>query len=149
MNKSLRLLSVSLLFMTILLVSDSCKSKNYFVNASNGKTIDSRLVGVWEGSEEDNQIKGVTKEWKMTRTKDGKFVLDFKATVFGEIQQIIEEGQWWIEDEIFYEFHNVSGKTDTYNYTVLNKDQIKFKAISLGVQHDNQEYEFIDTRVRN
>ena len=53
MNKSIRLLSVSLLFMTILLVSDSCKSKNYFVNASNGKTIDSRLVGVWEGSEED------------------------------------------------------------------------------------------------
>ncbi len=125
----------------------SCKSSNYFKSLSNQQQIDTRLVGDWEGSEVGNQIDGVTKEWKMIRTDQGKFTLHFKVSMHGKTREFTEEGNWWIENGVFHEFHNDSGKTDKYNYEVLDKNQIKFKAISLGMDFENEAYEFIDHRV--
>ncbi len=129
------------------MIATSCTSHQYLTKTGDGKIIDQRLVGDWEGGEEDNQIKGMTKQWKMIRTKEGKFVLDFKATIDGVSQQFIEAGNWWVKGGKFYEFHEGSGKTDTYEYEVPNEDQVKFKAITLGVDHEDQAYEFIDTRI--
>lgn len=76
------------------------------------------------------------------------FLLLFLAFSEGETQRFIEEGSWWVKDGKFYELHDNSGKTDTYEYTLLNEEQVKFKSISLGVSHEIQDYEFIDTRIK-
>ena len=126
----------------------SCNTNKFLAKTPDGKNIDVRLVGDWKGSETDNQVKGMTKKWHMTRTKDGKFTLDFKAILDEEVQQFIEQGNWWVKDGKFYEYHESSGKTDVYAYEVLDVDQVKFKAVSIGVQFENEAYEFIDTRVK-
>lgn len=133
--------------MVIFALISSCSSKSNFIKLPNSKQIDKRLVGVWEGIEKNNQIEGMTKEWKMTRKPEGEFILEFKVIINKRVQKITEEGIWWVENGIFYEFHDKSGKTDTYKYEILNKDQVKFKAIKLSVEHANETYEFIDTRV--
>jgi hypothetical protein len=130
------------------MIATACSTQQHLVKTGDGKIIDLQLVGNWEGSEEDNQVKGMTKQWTMVRTEDGRFVLDFRATMEGETQQFIEAGNWWVKDGKFYEYHENSGKTDTYEYTLLNEDQVKFKAIALGVAHENEAYEFIDTRIK-
>ena len=143
-------ISVKLLlaYFVAMVITTSCSTQQHLAPAGNGQKIDLRLVGNWEGSEEDNQIKGMTKQWKMMRSKDGRFVLDFSATIEGTTQQFVEEGSWWVKDGKFYELHENSGKTDTYEYEVLNENQIKFKSTNLGIAHENQAYEFIDTRVK-
>lgn len=110
---------------------------------------DARFVGVWKGSEKDNQVKGLSKEWTMTRNADGTFILDFKTKMKGgKTDGFIEKGKWWVKDNKFYEYHEDSDMTDVYNFDVLNEKQIKFKAISISVEQENEEYEFIDTKVK-
>ena len=141
-------ITIVLSSLLVLLFIVSCNSSKHLKKISNQKQIDTRLVGSWEGSEEGNQIENMTKEWKMIRTNDGKFTLHFKVTVKDYTQESTEDGNWWVSNGVFHEYHNVSGKTDKYNYEVLNNNQIKFKAISMSVVHENQEYEFIDNRVK-
>lgn len=132
----------------LVVLLSSCSSSKHLKNIDNQKQIDIRLVGTWEGSEEGNQMNSVTKEWKMIRTDEGKFTLHFKATMNEQTQEFTENGNWWVINGVFHEYHDVSGKTDKYTYEMLSKDQIKFKAMSLGVDHENQDYEFIDYRVK-
>jgi len=42
--------------------------------------IDQNLVGLWKGSEKDQQIEGVEKLWIMERKQDGTFMLLFSQT---------------------------------------------------------------------
>lgn len=133
--------------LVILALSVSCQSSN-LVSASDGKKVDKRLVGKWGGSEIDNQVVGMKKEWVMTRTPDGRFSLDFKITNGGTTDSWIEEGNWWVDKDKFYEYHEDSGKTDIYDYKVLSADQIQFRAISIGVEVDNEAYTFIDQRIK-
>ncbi len=60
------------------------------------KKIDPKLVGVWEGSETDQQVKGIKKEWKMTRNEDGTFTLLFKTTNQDEVEEFTKSGKWWV-----------------------------------------------------
>ena len=113
---------------------------------SNGKNIDKRLVGIWTGFENDDQVKGMRKEWEMIRNNDGTFVLDFKAITSEETQEFIEKGTWWIEKGQFFEYHSESDKTDIYNYEVLNKNEIRFTMIKSAVDFNNPDYTFIDKR---
>ena len=122
----------------------SCSTQ--MTTLENGKKIDNRLVGVWSGSEKDQQIDGVSKKWDMTRNADGTFILDFVFTQNGRTQENQETGNWWIEGNKFYEYHEESGKTDVYTYSVLNENQIKFKSQSISVGMNNDSYEFTDTR---
>lgn len=119
---------------------------NQVKTLENGKKIDNRLVGVWSGSEKDQQIEGVEKKWEMTRNADGTFILDFVFTQNGRTQETQETGNWWIEGNKFYEFHEESGKTDVYTYSVLNENQVKFKSQSISISMSNDSYEFVDTR---
>ena len=82
----------------------------------------------------------------MTRNADGTFVLDFVFTQNGRSQETQETGNWWVEGNKFYEFHEESGKTDIYTYSVLNENQIKFKSQTISIDMNNDSYEFIDTR---
>ncbi|MGZ5212031.1 MAG: lipocalin family protein [Kaistella sp.] len=133
---------ISLLLMLLSFASCTTQLKTL----ENGKKIDNRLVGVWSGSEKDQQIDGIEKKWDMTRNADGTFVLDFVFTQNGRSQETQETGMWWVEGNKFYEFHEESGKTDIYTYSVLSENQIKFKSQSISVGMNNDSYEFIDTR---
>ncbi len=119
---------------------------NTMATLSNGKQIDKRLAGEWAGSEKDEQLEGMTKEWVMTRNNDGTFVLDFTFHKDGESQKSMETGNWWIQDGKFFEAHTESGMTDTYTYQVIDKNHIKFKSESMSMEMNNNSYEFIDTR---
>lgn len=132
--------------LTVVLMALFCISCSSMKTLANGDVIDTKLVGVWEGSEDNQQEEGMSKQWVMTRNSNGTFILDFKAQTNTENLAFVETGKWWIEDGLFYEFHKESGLTDVYEYTVLDKDKIKFKSTKLAVDMENSAYEFIDTR---
>lgn len=126
------------------IILTSCSSQ--MISLANGRQIDSRLTGIWTGSEKDQQIEGAEKSWEMTRNSDGTFILDFNYKQDGETQNFVEKGNWWIEDGKFYEFHQGSEKTDVYKYKVIDKNHIKFIAESISIDMNTDHYEFIDTR---
>lgn len=116
---------------------------------SNGKQIDKRLVGTWEGSEKDEQMQGLAKKWTMIRNADGTFELDFTAKLDGEDVSSNETGTWWIEDGKFHEYHDYSGMTDIYDYEVLSKNKVKFKSSVMVMEMNTESYEFIDNKVKD
>lgn len=132
------MVSIILLFLT------SCGS--HLMHVAQDKQIDKRLVGTWGGIEKDEQMEGMEKQWEMQRNDDGTFVLDFSFTRNGITNNAIEKGTWWVENGKFYEFHEYSGKTDTYRYEVLDKNRIKFVAEKIEIEMVNEDYTFIDTR---
>jgi hypothetical protein len=112
------------------------------------KSLDPKLFGTWNGSEKDQQVKGISKSWIMHRFEDGSFVLLFTAVENGEVSNFAEKGKWWIDKNgAFNELHFDSGKTDIYSYIMLDNNNVKFKAKLLSLDHENQEYEFIDTKL--
>ncbi len=119
----------------------SCST--YLKKISTGKSIDTRLIGVWYGSEIDKQIEGVEKKWEMTRREDGTFTLNFTFTQNGKPKNTIETGHWWIQDGEFHEYHDFSGNTDVYKYKILNIDQIKFIAKNMSIEMAAESYEFM------
>ena len=139
-----KILNWGLFAALMMIFAISCSTQ--MTTLENGKKIDNRLVGVWSGSEKDQQIDGVSKKWDMTRNADGTFILDFVFTQNGRTQETQETGNWWIKGNKFYEYHEESGKTDVYTYSVLNENQIKFKSQSISVGMNNDSYEFTDTR---
>lgn len=112
----------------------------------NDKQIDNRLIGVWKGSESDKQKADLKKEWVMERNSDGTFTLNFKTFYQGKTDELVESGNWWVKGNTFYEYHTNSNKTDTYEYTVLNDEQVKFKMLSTEIDFNDENYTFIDTK---
>ncbi|GGH42498.1 hypothetical protein GCM10007423_39190 [Dyadobacter endophyticus] len=131
-------------FTLLLFALTSCS--NGLTKISSGKKIDDRLVGVWAGSEQDQQIEGAQKIWKMTRNDDGTFLLNFKTIIKGESDEFTEKGNWWVKNGKFYEFHDNSGETDIYKYEVLDNNRIKFISKQINIEMNTESYQFIDTR---
>ena len=114
------------------------------------KKLDPKLFGTWNGSENDNQRKGLSKSWVMHRFENGTFVLLFTNVEDGEVTHFAEKGRWWIDEKgIFNEYHNNSKKTDTYTYIMIDENNVKFKSKFLSMSHENQDYEFIDTKLND
>ncbi len=128
----------------VLFMVSACSSVK---TLSNGKKIDTQLVGTWEGSETGVQMEDTKKEWKMIRDEDGTFVLHFKTTTDGEVDEFTEDGTWWVEGNRFFEYHSNSENTDTYEYTVLDKQRVQFKMLNSAMNFNEKEYVFIDTKV--
>ena len=116
---------------------------------SKNPQIDTCLVGTWSGSEKDDQIKGVQMNWIQYRYPDGKLVTNFTANYLGEQTVWVETGKWWIENGKFYEKSEDAKKPDIYNYEVVDKNHIIFRAIKLSPEFENKNYQFVDTRVEN
>ncbi len=110
-------------------------------------SLDPKMFGSWKGSEKDQQFEGVERHWIQHRFEDGTFVLLFTMLENGKMRSFAEKGKWWIENGEFHEFHNNSGLTDVYTYQFIDDDHVKFKAKFLAADMDNENYEFIDTRV--
>jgi len=123
----------------------SCLGKVYSKNLP----IDTCLVGTWSGSEKDEQVKGVQINWIQHRYPDGKLVTKFTQTYMGEESVSIEKGKWWIKDGKFYEKSEDSKTPDIYNYEVVDKNHIIFRAFKLGNEFENKNYQFVDTRVED
>ncbi|MDQ0595632.1 hypothetical protein QFZ37_004001 [Chryseobacterium ginsenosidimutans] len=109
--------------------------------------IDKNLVGLWKGSEKDQQIIGMEKLWIMERKEDGTFMLLFTTIQNCVIDQQVEKGQWWVENGEFHELHFNSGQADIYNYQILDPSHIKFKSKEQSIQMSTDEYSFVDTRI--
>ena len=136
-------------YLTAVLISIlfvSCSS-SYLVKIDNGRKIDTRLVGKSAGSETDQQYADTEKSWIMEKNADGTFILSFTVTKNGQSRKWQETGNWWVEKNIYHEFHDESGQTDQYYYTVLNEKQTKYKSKSVGVEMNTETYEFIDTKI--
>lgn len=135
-----------ILGITLLIFSALC-----FGQKSDAKKnrIDPKLVGSWNGEEDDQQIAGMHKSWIMHRFDDGKFLLLFVAVENGEATTYTEKGQWWVENGKFYELHKVDGKTDVYTYEVLDNTHIKFKEDHMSIKQVSGNYEFIDTKMED
>ena len=137
-------------YLTVVLLSllfVSCSSSSHLVKLNNGRKIDTRLVGKSVGSETDQQYADTKKSWIMEKNTDGTFILTFTVIQNGQTSKWKETGNWWVEKNIYHEFHDESGLTDQYYYTVLNEKQIKYKSKSVGVEMNTDTYEFIDTKI--
>jgi len=128
-----------------LIFTYSCFGKVYSKNLS----IDSCLVGTWSGSEKDEQAKDVQVNWIQYRYSDGKLVTKFTQTYLGEESVTIEKGKWWTKDGKFYEKSEDSKKPDIYNYEVVDKNHIIFRAFKLATEFESKNYQFVDTRVED
>lgn len=107
--------------------------------------IDQKLVGTWKGSETDQQIKGMSKYWVLTRFADGTFSIMFNMVKDCTINSSVETGQWWVENGKYYELHFYSGNTDVYSYTFPTENTVKYKMVDSAYMENS--YEFIDTKV--
>ena len=106
--------------------------------------IDTCLVGTWSGSEKDEQVKGVQVNWIQYRYPNGKLLTRFTTTYLGEQSVSTETGKWWVENGKFYEKSDESKKPDIYSYEVVDKNHIIFRAIKLGTDFENKNYQFVD-----
>ncbi|MBC7844874.1 MAG: hypothetical protein H7Y10_00095 [Flavobacterium sp.] len=116
------------------------------IKTSDDDKLKTKLTGTWSGSEEDNQIRGVTKYWIQIRNKNGTYILMYTTIENCEVENFVEKGKWWIKDGLFYEAYEGKGNADVYAVEVLDANNLKFKAKELSSEFDNKEYEFTEIR---
>ena len=114
------------------------------------KKIDDRFIGTWTGSEKDKQVKGLTKYWVQDRSENGTYLILF--TIIdnkGKVQSSAEKGRWWVTNNVFYEtpFSSGTETPTTYTFEFLDGERIKFKVKSSSVSFDDENYQFIDTKI--
>jgi hypothetical protein len=106
------------------------------------------LVGIWQGSEKDNQVNGMEKKWTMDRKENGTYVIKFETKINGKKNISTEYGTWWTEGDKFFEYHEDSELTDEYTFEILNEKQVKFIMKSTDIDFNKPDYIFIDTKVK-
>jgi hypothetical protein len=138
-------MKTSLITLTLLFYLNALSAQT---TDSLSKSIDSRFLGSWSGFDKGSQIKGTTIYWIQHRMADGTYIFLYTAiNKKGSVESFSEKGKWWVENGIFYELHNASGKTNTYTFTILDANRIKFKLKSTELNFDGDSYEFIDTKI--
>ena len=131
------------LIISLVVILFSCQNLNLKT-----KVIDERFVGSWNGSEKDDQIKGVQVNWIQHRFRDGKLITYFKTKYSdGQVIESIEKGKWWIENGLFYEKSEYAKKPDVYAFEITDRNHIIFKEKKLETTFENKSYMFVDTRV--
>lgn len=113
---------------------------------SDDDKLKNKLTGTWSGSEEDNQIRGVTKYWIQIRNKNGTFVIMFTSIEDCEVESHVEKGKWWVKDGLFYETTGGKNEQDVYAVEMLDHNNVKYKAKKLSIEFANEDYEFTETR---
>ena len=134
-------IKLSVLILTSILLFSCATTKSSYDDK-----LKSKLIGSWSGSEEDNQIRGVTKYWIQIRNKNGAYVLMYTTIENCEVENFVEKGKWWVKDGVFYEKYEDSDAPDVYTVEMLDNNNVKFKAKKLSSEFDNKEYEFTETR---
>ena len=132
---------LSLLILTSFLLFSCATTKK-----ANDNKLKIKLIGTWSGSEEDNQVRGVTKYWIQIRNKNGTYILMYTTIENCEVVNFVEKGKWWVKDGVFYEKYEDSDEPDVYAVEMLDDTSVKFKAKKLSPEFDNKEYEFTEIR---
>ncbi len=109
------------------------------------KTIDSRFVGKWKGSDEGKVIPGQINFWMMHRKINGTFEIIFETHYEdGTAEQSFEAGNWYVIDDVFYEYRESDEQTDTYQFEFLSPQIIQF----IEINSDNENlYIFKDYKL--
>jgi hypothetical protein len=139
-----------IILFSIAIILTSCSVFNVLLV---GHETDKQLVGTWSGSEKDNQVSGVQKNWIQYRYKDGKYKIIFTVRYSGLSENLsdryIEYGYWWIKKGVFYEKEKTSTHIDSYLYEITDTNHVIFRARKLGKYFENKNYSFVDSRVDN
>lgn len=92
------------------------------------KSIKDRFVGTWEGTDHGSLDKDEVNFWEVSRTKDGKFYVEF-TTHFnnGTIEKSVEKGLWFVDENFFYEQRDGEDEADVYEYKIISDREIYFK----------------------
>jgi len=109
------------------------------------KTIDPRFIGKWKGSDEGKVNKGEVNFWVMTRKPNGTFEIIFETHYEDDaIEQMFDTGNWYVENNTFFERRESDNKTDSYQFEFLSSQIIQFFEIN---SEDQQPYMFKDYKV--
>lgn len=126
---------IILTFSILFLLSFTIQTKN-----------DPKLIGTWKGSEKNNQIDGVSKNWIMIRKSNGTYKIKFSTKdEEGNSQSFEEKGKWWTSGSQLFEQYEGSDKPAVYTYKILDEKTIHFKISD--TEFNNNNYEFIDTKI--
>ena len=109
------------------------------------KTIDSRFVGKWKGSDEGKVIPGQINFWKKKKKINGTFEIIFETHYEdGTAEQFFETGNWYVIDDVFYEYRESDEQTDAYQFEFLSPQIIQF----IEINSDNENlYIFKDYKL--
>lgn len=100
------------------------------------KIIDSRFVGKWKGSDEGKVLPGQTNFWLMNRKVNGTFEIFFETHYEnGTIEQSSETGNWYVIDNVFYEYRQSDNHTDMYQFEFLSPQIIQYIEIDPNNQN--------------
>lgn len=111
------------------------------------KEYDQKITGCYKGSEQNQQVDGISKYWISCRLDKGRSILLFIAIdKDGKVTQTTENGSWWTNNGKYHELHNYDNVTDIYNYQILENGDVKFKSVELMGKEDST-YEFTDFKI--
>lgn len=109
------------------------------------KIIDARFVGKWQGCDDGKVTEGEINYWKVTRTSEGKFEIYFETHYNNGIQErSFENGFWYVENHVFYEYRESDEQTDAYKFEFISSLIIQF----IEMNSENEKpYFFKDYKV--
>lgn len=91
------------------------------------KTIDPRFVGKWRGSDDGKLIEEQVNFCIMNRNANGTFEIVFETHYQdGSTKQSFENGNWYVIDDVFYEYRESDNQTDVYLFEFLSPKIIQF-----------------------
>jgi hypothetical protein len=109
-------------------------------------TIDPRFVGTWKGSDRGTQYPGEVNHWKIRRTEEGLYFINFETHFDdGLVVNTETEGIWYIEGEYYYASHEEDDELDCYLFVFLAPNAIQFVDTQ---EVDNKVYQFIDYKIQ-
>ncbi len=124
----------------ILFTSISCV-KNEEVKDNDAKAT-AALVGVWRGSGsyEDEENAGWSESWKMLRSADGEYVVDYLIVHDGEklYERSSDAGTWVYLDGVYYET-NSHGNKVKYDVHSVKEDWFEYNLAQRGEDSANIE----------
>ncbi|OWP78218.1 hypothetical protein BWG23_03020 [Flavobacterium oreochromis] len=113
-----------------------------------GKMIDPRFVGCWEGSEVEQLEKGISKQWKTCRFANGSCVFSFVLIDQKDnVNETYRKGTWWVENGKFYEVFDVNEAIDEYEFEFVG-ESIRFTDTKIS-GYKNTYYTFMDHKIEN
>lgn len=80
-------------------------------------------------------------EWEKTRMVDGtyKLVLLYYNKYHRFLDSKVEEGKWWIYNDIYYEMlPSMMEQPQSYKYEILSDDKIKFTSTMIDASSDER-----------
>lgn len=111
------------------------------------KTIDARFVGKWKGSDEGKMVAGEINFWMMHRKSDGTFEIIFETHYEdGTAEQFFETGNWYVINDVFYEYRESDEQIDSYQFEFLSPQIIQFIEVNSETEdlYSFKDYKLIE-----